>query len=471
MLRAGGRMAKKFFSLFLFLGLVFSGVAQEDRTAAPDIKEVLAALPGVTSKEIFAEGEFKIPEGYRCFELKILQPVDHFTLGSASFTQRLVLLHKDATAPLVLQTSGYKIFKIALSGIALTFGTNQLQVEHRFFDQSVPAVLDWSKLDVAQSANDFHRIVQTLKKVYAAPWVGTGASKGGMTSVYHRRFFPQDLSGTVADVAPLSFSTMDPRYVDFVDNAGGPNYEGCRSKLQALQLALLGRRQEIYPLIQGSFVLLGGKSVAFEHAVIEMPYAFWQYKNPEDPKLGCAQVPAPDGPAKDLAEFLAAVNDVADYGEPGLLNFMPYYYQAGTQLGGPAARTDRLAPFLLHPYTLDQYMPPGVPHPYSNALMHDVKQWVETEADRILFVYGEFDPWTAGAFPKTGGAGKDFHWLMVPGGNHSSTLVKLTGDAKSEALAALTRWLGKSPLRSVEGDDLSTLETLELDARRAGHLP
>jgi hypothetical protein len=41
-------------------------------------------------------------------------------------------------------------------------------------------------------------------------WVNTGASKGGMTSVYHRRFFPNDLDANVAYVAPLSYSQEDP---------------------------------------------------------------------------------------------------------------------------------------------------------------------------------------------------------------------------------------------------------------------
>ena len=58
------------------------------------------------------------------------------------------------------------------------------------------------KLNIWQAATDHHRIVEALKPLYAGKWISTGASKGGMTSIYHRRFYPGDVDGTVAYVAP-----------------------------------------------------------------------------------------------------------------------------------------------------------------------------------------------------------------------------------------------------------------------------
>src|SRR5687768_3188655 len=74
---------------------------------------------------------------------------------------------------------------------------NQISVEQRYFTPSRPSPTNWERqLTIWQAATDHHRIVRALKAIYAQQWVSTGASKGGMTSVYHRRFYPDDVAGT-----------------------------------------------------------------------------------------------------------------------------------------------------------------------------------------------------------------------------------------------------------------------------------
>lgn len=433
------------------------------------IEERLDCLSGVVYKELTLADDPKIPAGYRRFEVLIEQPVDHFNPLRGIFYQRLALLHKNVAEPMILQTSGYKIFSVALSMLAKAFEANQIQIEHRFFDQSTPADMDWSKLNIVQSAYDFHRITQTFRKVYAAKWVNTGASKGGMTSTYHRRYFPDDLDGTVADVAPLSFAQEDYRYVPFVEQAGGKAYEACRQKLKDVQVALLKRRNELMPLISGNFLYLGGKSVAYEHAAIELSYAFWQYQNPTDSKVGCDHVPAPDSRAREMLDWVMAVNPVTDYGDENVFSFMPYYYQAATQLGGPAAGLSHLNAYRKHPYSLLQYTPKVGIH-YTNQRMRDVLSWATNQASQIIFVYGEFDPWSAGAYPRKS-RGKDYHWYQVPGGNHSSKIFKLPAKERDEALAIVGNWLGKAPKVPTSRRSEPSLDEIELSALRHSRLP
>jgi hypothetical protein len=463
-------MISKVGRAFVLFFLVLSGAAHADCASPVDLTEALSCLPPwVSFREVVAPEDPKIPAGYRRFDLEIEQPTDHFNPAAGTFRQKLVLLHKDLREPMVLQTGGYKIFAVGLSELAKSFGTNQIQVEHRFFDQSAPASLDWSKLNILQSAYDFHRITETFKPMYRSPWVNTGASKGGMTSTYHHRYFPNDMAGTVADVAPLSFSAEDPRYVGFVDNVGGEAYRACREKLTALQFAMLRRRQELMALVKGSFVYLGGKSVSFEHAVIELPFAFWQYQKPDDPKVGCDKIPSGQEPAPELAAYLEAVNSVESYGDTQVFTFMPYYFQAATQLGGPAAGLAHLNGLRLHPYSLAQYTP-HVPYTYSNRTMREIESWAYTRAERMLFVYGELDPWSAAAFPRKS-AGQDYHWFLVPGGNHGSKLFRLPEPEKSQAIAVVARWLGKRGLHTAVPEEEITLDDLELAARKQGGVP
>ncbi len=458
-------------SRLLVLGLVLVNSLAFAACDNPDLEKALLCLKRVKKvKEIFPKDDPKIPAGYRRMEIGFEQPVDHFNPKLGTFVQKLALLHKDNAEPMVLQTSGYQIFTVALTELARVYGANQLQVEHRFFDQSIPADQDWSKMNIVQAAYDFHRITEAFKEIYQKRWVNTGASKGGMTSVFHRRFFPNDLDGTVSDVAPLSFSNDDARYIQFVEEAGGAKYKSCREQLKALQIGMLKRRDELMAGIGGSFVYLGGKSVSYEHAVIELPFAFWQYKDPEDPKFGCKNVPAPDARSEDILSYLEEVNSISSYADAGVFSFMPYYFQAATQLGSPAAGLKHLNGLRKHPYRIDQYTPHTAHYGYSNAWMRDVKAWVQSQADHILFVYGEFDPWSAGAYPKVA-AKKDMHWFEVPAGNHSSKIFKLPAAEKEKALAIVSVWMGKkNSLRHMPAGEAS-LDELELQFKRGGRLP
>lgn len=450
--------------LTAILSLFVSTQVLADCQPSDDVLASLRCLEGVTVEE----GTTTLP-GYRQFEIKFTQPANHSEPNGAALQQRIVLLHRSFNEPMVLQTSGYSIFGVSLSRLAKTFATNQLQVEHRFFSGSTPTDADWSDLDIEQSAADFHRITVAFKQLYGKRWVGTGASKGGMTSVYHRRFYPSDLDGTVADVAPLSFSKDDQRYVTFVNNVGGPSLQACRAKLEAAQVAILARRAELLPLIEGTFTRLGSAEVALEHAVVELPFAFWQYGTPTDPNTGCARIPNASSTTQQLFAYLSAVSDVSGYGDDGFAIFQSYYFQAGTQLGGPGAKLNHLSGRRLHDYSLDQYMPEGGPYTYSNSAMHDVANWVRDEASGIMFVYGEYDPWTAGAFPTV--VGRDMHTYRVPGGNHGAKFSDLAAADKQAAIATLSRWLDR-PAVPVEAEDATpTLDDLESAAKRQYRLP
>jgi hypothetical protein len=231
---------------------------------------------------------------------------------------------------------------------------------------------------------------------------------------------------------------------------------------------LLEKRKEILAGIQGQFTYIGGKSVALEHAVIELPFVFWQYKNPLDPSIGCGHIPGANATVKELRAYLEVVNPVSGLGDLDLLTFMPYYFQAATQLGAPGSKLSHLSGLKQHPYHLGQYTPPGVPIHYSNEAMKDIDAWTRKEADKIMFVYGELDPWTAAAFPDTDGA-KDFHRFFVPGGNHGSKLFALTPKDREKAIAVVARWLGKA-IPAGRLDLEATLEDAEFEFRSKHHV-
>src|SRR5262245_53173303 len=99
--------------------------------AAPDdLLARIRSVPGVVSAQ---ESTSNIP-GTRFFRIQFEQPVDHQNPAGPKFNQRMTLLHRSETAPMVLHLSGYDISTAPLQfEIAALFQADQLYVEHRYF--------------------------------------------------------------------------------------------------------------------------------------------------------------------------------------------------------------------------------------------------------------------------------------------------------------------------------------------------
>lgn len=194
-----------------------TSAAAEATAQATDVRERLDRIPGLTVVSQTTK------EGFPYYTLTLTQPIDHQHPDRGTFEQRLTLWHKSETAPMVLYTGGYSLSS-STREITTLLGANQVSIEHRYFSQSRPATVDWNDLNVQQEASDEHAVVQALKTIYGAKWLGTGASKGGMTQVYHERFYPDDLDAVVAYVAPNDAANNDDSgYENFFQTVGTPN--------------------------------------------------------------------------------------------------------------------------------------------------------------------------------------------------------------------------------------------------------
>ncbi len=406
---------------------------------ATDLEGRLRCIPNLQ----FTQSTATPPSGYTQYELTIRQPVDHDQPDGGTFGQRLHLLHRSFAAPLVLTTTGYDLGR-GRSELTRSFEANQLSYEHRYFVDSRPVPTDWSKLTIRQAAADAHRLAMIFRWLYPGPWIGTGVSKGGMTSVYHRRFHPCDVDATVAYVAPVSQGPADPAYNDFLEQVGGAPWMNCRVLLADLQKRLLTKRDQLTPLIAGDYTRIGGVDKAFELAVIELNFAFWQYTAPSDVKYGCSAIPLGGSTDAQLLDFLEHHSPVQSLGGTGLLEeFEPYYYQAATQLGAPAPFEAHLSGLLRFPgaNVAATFAPPGVPIPFDAQAMADVNQWMAAAGDRVMLVYGELDPWSTRSFDF---GARDGLKLLMLGGNHSARLGLLPMTQKKTATHTLERWLGIS---------------------------
>lgn len=425
----------------LALATLVAGLAATPAAAAPtDIKDQLAAIDGMTVSERAGAG------GLRVFGLTYEQPVDHTDPAKGTFQQRATLLHRDVNAPMVLHTSGYGLWpSTRRSEPATLVDGNQLSTEQRYFNSSTPEPKDWTYLTIKQAADDHHRWVNALKPLYSRKWLSTGASKGGMTSVYHRRFHPADIDATIAYVAPNDMDNdEDSAYTRHMATVGEAS---CRQRISALQKEMLGpRRERMVARFEaaatakghGFSQTVGSADAGFEAAVIDTGYAFWQYHLAAE----CSTIPAASASDDTLYRWFDKIVTFDGSTDEGSAGFTTYFYQASTQLGFPNPQYADLAGVLRYRdiATAPNFVPKSITlPPFDKAAMADVDTWVSTEAERMLFVYGENDPWSAEPFQPSD---KDSFTYTAPGQHHGATISTLTGGDRSAAQAAVKRWAG-----------------------------
>jgi hypothetical protein len=406
---------------------------------------LLRRLPGVTVQEMPTD----LP-GYRHYVLQFTQPVDHDNPALGTFEQAVSLLHRDerAKVPLIIQTSGYADFNRG-KPVELTrlLAANQVSIEHRYFGDSRPQPADWTKLTIKQMAADEHAVIEAMRSIYAGSFLTTGGSKGGMTAVFHRRFYPDDVDGTVAYVAPISFGAPDVRYAPFLDTIGPA---ACREAVRNAAVRMLSDDRDAMcsnaELQTGHDYTRVALRPAVEAAIVGLEWTFWQYSGVKR----CPDVPGSEATVEELFAFLDDVSPPSDYDDKKVAEFEAYYYQSYAELGYPDAGTNYLTPFLW--FGEEDYageLPvPEEPEYDDGVAMRDISEWVEDHGSRLLFIYGQWDPWTKGKFPLGNAALRDSHMLIVPEGTHMARIQYLELADRELALSRIEEWTGATPMIS-----------------------
>jgi hypothetical protein len=393
----------------------------------------IKALPGVTSITAGRGGR----GGGEVFELAFEQPVDHQKPDGARFTQRVYVSHVDDAKPVLLGTEGYSANGIAGGELQQMLGGNQITVEHRYFGRSIPSPLDWQYLTVKQAADDMHAIVAAFKQIYSGKWVSTGTSKGGQTALFFKCYYPDDVDATVAYVAPVNVTQEDPRINEFMRTVGDA---ATRRKIADFQISLLKREAEMLPLIKAQadrqrWTFAMGLAKAYEYGVLEYPYAFWQ--NGTNP----ADIPAPDAAAEVLAAHYNRVGTLRYYSDQGKKQFEAFQYQAFTEIGYYNYDITDFKPYLKanpNPTNLD-LCPDGAKIVYNPATMAFVYNFLQYKADRVAYIYGEIDAWSATQMNLIGRT--DAIKIVVRDSHHNARVSAFTPEQKEAFYAALDRWL------------------------------
>ena len=356
-----------------------------------NIENLLFNLPDVIFKKI------ETPDSFKCaYELKVRQPLDHFDLTKGFFYQKAFLSHRAFDRPTVINTAGYSKRKNNILEITELLSANQIAVEHRFFGESLPDSLDYKYLNLKQATADLHHINQLFKKIYKGKWVSSGISKGGVTSIFYRYFYPNDVDVSIPYVAPLNKEREDKRVYTFLDTVGT---DECREKIKSFQIRLLENRDTVLTFLK--FYSLGAGlefkyltfEQAFEYAVMEYPFAFWQWGD------SCQNIPGNDTSLQEAVKYFLTKKPLSLFSDEDIKYFGPHYYQSAAEMGYYGYETYKFRDLIksLPTDTNPQatFVPSKMNVSFDGRLLQDVHEWIEDKGNKFIYIYGSTDTWSA----------------------------------------------------------------------------
>ncbi|HKJ06324.1 MAG TPA: S28 family serine protease, partial [Flavobacteriaceae bacterium] len=343
-----------------------------------------------------------------------------------------------------VEMQGYGIYTDKAGELAKHYKANQLTIEHRYFNNSRPKNIDWNTLTVKAAAKDQNYIItQICKALYPnANFITTGVSKGCQTTLAHGRYFPNAVEGSVCYVGPLNFSREDNRIYSFLKNVGTAQE---RAKITAFQIEAFKRKDYLLNKLklistENNYQWEMGIDKALTYSILEYPFAFWQWGN------STASIPTSSASDDDIYNHLFKVSGYGFFEENAVNNLQPYFWAALTEQGIYGYET---APFEKYIgstkiYDFQWAFPEGIEKEFNPKAMQEIKTYLDTSAKKMLFIYGEYDAWSATAVELNNTANaRELYKFVKEKGSHTTRIKSFSEEKQQEIYNIIDSWLAE----------------------------
>ena len=186
--------------------------------------------------------------------------------------------------------------------------------------------------------------------------------------------------------------------------------------------------------IQFSKLTLGE---ALENSVLEFPFSFWQWGSK------CEDIPTQKATTKELFNYLKQVSGFYLFSDAGIHHYLPSFYQHMKELGyygyDLAPVKDLLQDVKVS--SLKSFGPENVSMDYNPNYMKKVRDYLENKGNKILYIYGEYDPW--GACAPNPKPEVDALKMTLKGGHHGTRIKHFSKEDQQKIYDKLQDWLGK----------------------------
>ena len=162
-----------------------------------------------------------------------------------------------------------------------------------------------------------------------------------------------------------------------------------------------------------------GIEKAIDYTILEYAFAFWQWGVPIE------SIPSKDASTERIYKHLIDVVGYGFFEEKAVADLQPYFWAALTQQGIYGYETAPFQKYLQTNsiYKFDWAFPDGITKSYDVKAMQDIKTYLDDSAEKILFIYGEYDTWSATAVELSPTAkNRDLYKFIKPKGDHRTRI-------------------------------------------------
>ena len=499
--------------LFLLAGLLTTAASHvsAQQTLPQWAEDMKSRNAGLIDSIIAFPPDTSAPE-YSSYIIYYHQPLAHANPQGPQFPMRAVLTvdnRKDPTKAVNhLYFSGYNIDKDFLSKpnsymkeetddiveIAKRYGANMLQPEHRYFAYSSPDAC-WTILDyctAAEATEDFHALIDAMKKVFTGKWAISGVSKGGITTAIQHAYHPEDADIFIPYAAPffdtdrdtvmqhywynngwskefrdlymnvrrqgvINRKTIYPLYEKM--NAGG---DTARTRLDSLYGTYLSCvlefgfqehansdtaaiRKQIYEndSILASLNMSYGDTV-YAYIIERAEYKLDKFRPWLD---SLRRNNTPKAPKRRRLNLPVGITEAQWYGGEEIPS-TAYHYQANCELGYFDFRFDEIVgkeqAAELNAYWQQHYtcyikflFPFFTPFSFSRSLYDYVTTATRNATKPLVFIYGMDDTWTGAAMKDDFINGTNVRKFILPAQNHDVSFSSDTDKAQCDAIRSM----------------------------------
>ena len=423
--------------------------------------EVVAALQSIKNVEDLKP--FMNVKLGQCYYFNYNQMVDHNDPSKGTFKQQVVLTFVGKDAPTLLHTQGYSLtneanpndiqnrldsidaphFLWALSkdnGKDKKFDLNCVQVEYRYNGFSLPEgdKDSFKYMTAEQQSKDLHAIVTDLKKALITgdgKWLSTGLSKNGDTTTQYAYFDEQngwnDIDVYVPFASPNILQEYDIRIGTYMITKSSkdvqPLLEKAYKKLVDDQ-AVADATIEAYAKKGGKFK----KDSALLTTVAAVLNNLFQVQSYSDYNTWTKLIPKEGDKPETYAKFfmLDPTSPEVKYkgaNARGPLHKRrtPYEVQNAMEQGGAGFDYSWFLDGKLLSESDKKYLKDDIEKSKNSKTMDlqvNVRKNLETTTKKLIFVYGEDDPWTGAAIPDP--TNPNVKKYIVPHGTHTDDFKK-----------------------------------------------
>ena len=181
-----------------------------------------------------------------------------------------------------------------------------------------------------------------------------------------------------------------------------------------------------------------GVEKAIDYTILEYSFAFWQWGT------AVGSIPSEGASVENIYKHLISVVGYGFFEEQAVDDLQPYFWAALTQQGIYGYETAPFQEYLKTDaiYKFDWAFPEGVTKGYDLKAMQDIKSYLDISAEKILFIYGEYDAWSATAVELTDTAKeRELYKFVKPRGDHQTRINSFSTTKQQSIYDIIDGWM------------------------------